>query len=337
MCAQQLSFPFFGRELSLVCNTPLALELQGAPGYLEHSMMSGDTPQYMLADTAQEGCSDSDATELDLSGSGEKTQAHCGHPGSSSSPMDESQTPMDALVTPSVQGGLVLLSPPTVDLGRDMALALARAQAAEAEVVALREVAAECGRREAELRVQVAQAQEGRDVAVWVFQKRMLAHRASFKKAWDGMKASRDSQLEAWLVKKLDEMDLEREEHGVVSRKCRRLERKVARLESRVGQLEEEAGRREATALASSALAPPPCPICLDGMVERLVALACGHVLHGDCARAVETSSHPHCPECLHPVFKRDILRLFFSPSVVTPVGGGGSRDGPSTRASRRL
>ena len=327
MCVQQLS-PSFGSWVVVGATHTISLEFQGAPGYLEHSMMSRDTPQYMLADTVQEGCSDSDATELDLSGSGEKTQAHCGHPGSSSSPMDESLTSMDALVTPSVQGGHVPLSPPTVDLGRDMALALARAQAAETEVVALRVEAAECGRREAELRIQVAQAQEGRDVAVWVFQKRMLAHRASFKKAWEGMKASRDSQIEAWLVKKLDEMDLEREEHGVVSRKCRRLERKVGRLESRVGHLEEDAGRREATALA-----PPPCPICLDGMVERLVALACGHVLHVGCAIAVETSSRPQCPQCSQPVTKREILRLFYSPSLVVPAGGGGSRDVPVLRA----
>jgi hypothetical protein len=249
--------------------------------------------------------------------------------------MDESLTSMDDLVTPSVQGGHVPLSPPTVDLGRDLALALARAQAAEAEV-------AECCRREAELRVQVAQAQEGRDVAVWVFHKRMIAHRASFKTAWEGMKASRADQIQSWLVKKIDEMNLEREEHDVVSRKCRGLERKVARLETRVGQLEEEAGRLEEEAVRRAAsalsLAHPPCPICLEGMVEGLVALACGHVLHGDCVRALETSYRsPQCPECLHPVFKRDILRLFFSPSVVTTVGGGGSRDGPSTRASRRL
>jgi hypothetical protein len=141
------------------------------------------------------------------------------------------------------------------------------------------------------------------------------------------------------VVKKIDEMSLEREEHNVVSRKCRGLERKVARLEKRVGQLEEEeAGRleEEAGRWAASALgqAPAPCPICLEGMVEGLVALACGHVLHGDCARALETSSRsPHCPECLHPVTRRDILRLFFSPSLA--VSPGAARDAPTTRGTR--
>ena len=314
----------------------------GAPGYLDHSMMSRDTPLYMQINTVADTSADYAPTALEHAGNDEKTQAHDGNPGAVFSPMDESLTHEGTLVTPSVHGVHLPLFPPTAGVAGE--LALAQAEAAEKEVVALRAVVAECARREAALRVELVQALEGKVLAVEVFRVQIVGHKASFKAAWESMKKAYKAYVTGWADKKADEIVAEREAMdaklkamaAVHDTKCEKLERKVANLQSTVSQLEEEAVRRQAKALASTSVAPPPCPICQEDMVEGLVALPCGHVLHGgDCAKGLETSSRtPKCPQCPQPFFRRDLLHLFFSPSVVNP---GATRDapGPSTRTRR--
>jgi hypothetical protein len=218
-----------------------------------------------------------------------------------------------------------------VDLAGELALALARAEAAEAEVVALRGEVADGARREAELRVQVVQALEGKDLAVEVFREQMEEHRLRFKSAWVARKAANNKFIGVWVDAKLAQVEAAQDAMGVAQAERDEIAKKCGKLEVKVGKMEEAA--RQGGGLAR---VPPPCAICQEGMEEGLVALPCGHVLHSGCAADVQASSRPRCPECPQPVIKRDILRLFFSPSLVTTVGGGGSRDGPSTRTSRR-
>ena len=300
---------------SLVYNTPLPRALHGPPGLLLHSVMSSGTPLYMRANTVVDMSVDSAATEVEYAGDGERTQAHDGNPGALSS-MDMSMTHEGAM-----------------DLAGELARALSKAEAVEEEVVALRAVVAA-------LRVELVQALEGKDLAVEVFREQMDEHRLKFQTAWVARKAANNTFLEVWVEKKLAEvaaaqtaMGVAQAERDGMAKKCVTLEGKLGKREDEVGQLEEE-GRRLRAALALP-LRAPPCAVCLEPLLECLAAFPCGHVLHVGCARAVETSSRPQCTECPQPVTRRDTLRLFFSPSLVVPAGGGGSRDGSSTRASR--
>jgi len=144
----------------------------------------------MLDDTVVDTSADDAPTALENGANDEKTQAHDGNPGAILSPMDVSMTHEGALATPSVHGVHVPLYPPTVDMAGELARALSRAEAAEEEVVALRAKIADGARREATLQVQVAQAQEGMELAVEVFREQMRVHRLRFKSAWVAMKTA---------------------------------------------------------------------------------------------------------------------------------------------------
>lgn len=310
---------------------PLPRALHGPPGLLLHGVMPSGAPLYMRADTVVDMSVDSAATELEYAGDDEKTQAHCGAV-PYSTPMDTSQThEVEPLVTPPVQVVPVTIISPTVDLVGELTRALSRAEAVEEEVVALRAVVAA-------LRVELVQALEGKDLAVEVFREQMDEHRLKFQTAWVARKAANNKFLEVWVEEKLAQVAAAQEGMGVaqaerdgMAKKCVRLEGKLGKREDEVGQLEEE-GRRLRAALALP-LQAPPCAVCLEPLLEGLAAFPCGHVLHGDCARAVETSSRPQCPQCTQPVTKRDTLRLFFSPSLV--VSPGGASDAPTTRGTR--
>lgn len=310
MCA---NVPFLFRCVacgSLVHNTPLPRALHGPPGLLLHSVMSSGTPLYMRAATVVDMSVDSAATEVEYADDDEKTQAHCGAV-PYSTPMDTSQThEVEPLVTPPVQVVPVSIISPTVDLAGELARALSRAEAVEEEVVALRAVVAA-------LRVELVQALEGKDLAVEVFREQMDEHRLKFQTAWLARKAASNKFLEVWVEKNLAQVGVAQAERDEMAKKCGKLEVKVAKLQ--------EAARQG----GGLPLVSPPCSLCLEPLVEGLAALPCGHVLHGVCAGELEASSRPRCPECPQPVFKRDVLRLFYSPSIVTSAGGGGSRDAP--------
>ena len=247
----------FGARVSLVCNIPLPLDFHGAPGYLEHSMMSGDTPLFMQADTVVDMSVDSAATEVD-----------------------------DA-----------------VDPAGVLRIALARA---EAENLALRNVVAEGARRERALQVELAQA---------------LESTASLESAWENKKAEYKAGLAKWAESKVDLWIADKE-------KCVELGRKVARLEERSKRV---ALRGE----GGEVLVPPLCPTCRVDLVDDMVALPCGHLLHAPCCVELQKASRaPTCPLCPQPVSRREVLHLFYSQGVY--VGGGGSRDAPTTCAPRR-
>ena len=312
-------------------NIPLSLGFSGVPGFLDHSVMPGDVPSYMLDDTVVDTSADDAPTALVNCANDEKTQAHDGNPGAIFSPMDTSMTHEGAVATPSVQGVHVPLFSPTVDLAGDLALALARAKAVEAEVLALRAEVADGARREAALQVQVAQAQEGMVLAVEVFREQMDVHRLRFKSAWVAMKTAYKKMVGEYIESKLLEVVAAQDAMGVAQAERDKMAEKCGKLEVKVGKLEEAARQ----GVRGGMPCPPPCSICQEPLVEGLAAFPCGHVLHGVCAGDVEASSRPRCPECPQPVIKRDILRLFYSPSVALSVGSGGARDAPLIRYRR--
>jgi len=283
----------------------------------------------MLDDTVVDTSADDAPTALQNGANDDKTQAHNGNPGAIFSPMDVSMTHEGAVATPSVHDVHVPLCPPTADLAGDLALALARAEAVEAEVLALKAEVAEGARREAALHIQVAQALEGKDLAMEIFRVQMKEHRLSFKSAWVAMKAAYKKMLEEWVEAKMGVVVAAQDAMGEAQAERDDMAKKCGKLEVKVGKLQEAARQGGGLPLVS-----PPCCLCLEPLVEGLAALPCGHVLHGVCAGEVEASSRPRCPECPQPVIKRDILRLFYSPSIVTSAGGGGTRDarGPSFR-----
>lgn len=69
-------------------NIPFSLIFSGVPGFLDHSVMPGDMPSYMLDDTVVDTSADDAPTALENGANDEKTQAHDGNPGAIFSPMD---------------------------------------------------------------------------------------------------------------------------------------------------------------------------------------------------------------------------------------------------------
>jgi len=213
----------------------------------------------------------------------------------------------------------------------ELARALSRAEAAEEEVVALRAKIADGARREATLQVQVAQAQEGMELAVEVFREQMRVHRLRFKSAWVAMKTAYKKMVGEYIESKLLEVVAAQDAMGSAQAERDEMAEKCGKLEVKVGKLQEAARQGGGLPLVS-----PPCCLCLEPLVEGLAALPCGHVLYGVCAGEVETSSRPRCPECPQPGFKRDILRPFSPPTIGASRGGGGTRDAPAPSSRRR-
>jgi hypothetical protein len=206
-----------------------------------------------------------------------------------------------------------------VDLAGVLSMTLARL---EADNLALRAEVAEGARREKALQVELAQALEGTTLAVSVFQKELVTHNESLKAAWEKKKTEYKAFCAKWAESKVDLWIADKE-------KCVDLGRKVERLEER-------AKRVALRGQGGEALVAPLCPICRVDLLDDMVALPCGHVLHAPCCVELQRASRaPTCPLCSQPLTRREVLPLFYSQGVY--VGGGGNRDAPMTRARRRV